>query len=44
MNDTIERQEMKDNEEEFSHDIRLEDEDYEVEASRFNFHEVQLLL
>jgi len=44
MNDTIERQEMKDNEEEFNHDIRLEDENYEVEASRFNFHEVQLLL
>jgi hypothetical protein len=29
--------------EEFSHDMKLEDEDYEVEASRFNFHEVQFL-
>ncbi len=43
MDDTIKRHEMKDNGEEFNHDMRLENEYYEVEASKFNFHEVRLL-
>jgi hypothetical protein len=40
MDDTIKRQEVKDNEEELCQDMRSEDEDYEVEVGKFNFHEV----
>lgn len=38
MVDTIKRQEVKDNEKEFNWNTRSKDEDYEVEASKFNFH------